>query len=109
MMRSDIRITLFLMCPTRMGYGTVYRRSHLLGILPQHARRMTSRAGLPFGLAFGEFGAGQIYVKSADVGVDLNDIAVTQQGDRPADCRLRPDMADAEATGGAGEPAIGDE
>src|SRR6195256_5998605 len=35
MIRSDIRITLFLMCPARMGYGAIHRRPNLLGIFPQ--------------------------------------------------------------------------
>jgi hypothetical protein len=34
MIRSDIRITLFLVRPTRMGYGAINRRPDLLGIFP---------------------------------------------------------------------------
>src|SRR5262249_51447486 len=39
----------------------------------------------------------------------MDDIAVLEQGDRATDRRLRTDMADAEAAGGAREAAIGDE
>ena len=35
MIRSDIRITLFLVRPARMGYGATHRRSNLLGVFPQ--------------------------------------------------------------------------
>src|SRR5262249_59595947 len=40
---------------------------------------------------------------------DLDDVAVAQEADRPADRRLRPDVADAEAAGRAGEAPVGDE
>src|ERR1700722_16201654 len=70
---------------------------------------MVSRARLPFGLAFGKLRVGQFYVKCPDVGVDLDQIAVPQQPDRPTRRRLRPDMADAEPAGSAGEPAVGNQ
>src|SRR4051812_3954307 len=76
MIRLDVRITLFLVCATRMGNCAIHRRPNLLGIFPQGTRCMISRAGLPFGLAFSQFGVGQFYVKSADVGVDLDDVTV---------------------------------
>src|SRR6202012_1048999 len=72
-------------------------------------RCMMGLSWLPFGLTFGEFGVGQLYVKCPDHGIDLDDIAVLQQTDGTADRCFRPDMADAEAAGGAGEPAVGDE
>src|SRR5882724_11585615 len=107
MIRLDVRITLFLVRTARMGYGPIHRRPNLLGIFPQRTRRMVSRSGPPFGFTFSEFGAGQLYVKSPDVGVNFDDVTILQQGDWPADRRFRPDMADAEPAGGAGEPAIG--
>src|ERR1700677_4612591 len=70
---------------------------------------MVSLARLPFGLTFGQLRVVQLYVKSPDLGVDFDDIAVAQQRDRATDRRLGPDMADAEATGGAGESAISDQ
>src|SRR6202795_533731 len=109
MIRLDVRITLFLVRTTWMGNRAIHRWPNLLGIFPQRTRRVVSRSGLPFGLTFGEFFVGQFYVKSPDIGVDLDDVAVLQQRDRPADRGFRPDMADAEAAGGAGEPAVGDE
>ena len=35
MIRSDVRIALFLVRAARMRYGTIHRRPHLLGIFPQ--------------------------------------------------------------------------
>ena len=99
MIRLDVRITLFLVRTTWMGYRAIHRWPNLLGILPQRTRRVVSRSGLPFGLTIGEFFVGQFYVKNSDVGVDLDDVTILQQCDRPADGRFRPDMADAEARG----------
>src|SRR2546430_1611559 len=109
MIRLDVRITLFLVRTARMGYGPIHRRPNLLGIFPQRTRRMVGLSGLPFGSPFSEFGVGQLYVKSSDIGVDLDDVTILQQGDRAADRRFRPDMADTEAAGGAREPAVGDQ
>src|SRR5205085_11528154 len=68
-----------------------------------------SRASAPFGLALGELLVAQFYVKYAGDRVDLDDIAVLKQPDRAAYGSFRADMADAEAAGGAGEAAVGDE
>ncbi len=76
MIRLDVRITLFLVRTTRMGYGTIHRRPNLLGIFPESTRCMIGRPGLPFGLAFSQLRVGQLYVKSPDIGVDFDDIAV---------------------------------
>src|SRR4051812_8272162 len=72
MNHPNIRITLFLARPTRMGNGTTHRGSDLLGIFPQHAGRMICLASPPFGFTLGEFGLGQFYVKGADLGVDFD-------------------------------------
>ena len=109
MVRLDIRIALFLVRTARMGHGPIHRRPNLLGIFPQRTRRMVGLSGLPFGSPFSELGVGQLYVKSSDIGVDLDDVTILQQGDRAADRRFRPDMADTEAAGGAREPAVGDQ
>src|ERR1700744_5116364 len=109
MIRLDVRITLFLVRTTWVGNRATNRGPNLLGVFPQHTRCMVGLAGLPFGLTFGELRVGQLYVKCADHGVDLDDVAVLQQADRAANGRFRPDVTDAEATGGAGEPAVGDE
>src|SRR5260370_19986338 len=70
---------------------------------------MLGLARLPFGFAFGQLRVGQLYVKCPGVSVDFDDIAVAQQRDRPADRCFGPDMADAEAAGGTGEPAVGNQ
>ena len=41
--------------------------------------------------------------------VDVDDVAVLKQGDRPADGGLGADMADRGTGGAAGEPAVGDQ
>src|ERR1700742_437663 len=87
--RSNVRITLFLVRATWMGDGAIHRRPDLLGILPQRTRCLISRARGPFGLAFGEFGVTQFYVKSPDHRVDLDDVTVLQQCDRSADGGFR--------------------
>src|SRR5205814_9978446 len=76
LIRSDLRITHLLLCPARMRYGTADRRPHLLGVLPQSARRMFSLMRLPFGSALREVRFGQFYVKNSGHCVDLNDVAV---------------------------------
>src|SRR4249919_1771519 len=58
MVRLDVRIALFLVCATRVGYRPIHRRPDLLGILPQRTRRVVSRARCPFGFAFSQFGVG---------------------------------------------------
>jgi hypothetical protein len=107
MARLDVRIALFLVRAARMGYCPTDRWSNLLSIFPKRTRRMVSRASAPFGLALGELLVAQIYVKSTGDGVDLDDVAILEQPDRAADGGFRPDMADAEATGGSGEAAVG--
>src|ERR1700710_2008344 len=104
-MNSDIRITLFLARPTWMGNSTIHRGSDLLGILPQRTGRMICLASPPFGFTLGELRVTQFYVKGADDRVDFDDVAVLQQRNGSADGGFRPDMADAEAAGGAGKPA----
>jgi hypothetical protein len=84
MIRLDVRITLFLVRPTRMGNSAIHRRPNLLGVFPQRSRCVVCLSGAPFGLTFGEFSVAQFYVKSPGNGVDLDDIAVLDQGDRPA-------------------------
>ena len=66
-------------------------------------------ARLPFGPALRQFLVGEFHVDGALDGVDRDDVAVLEQPDRAAHGRLRPDMADAEAAGRAGEAAVGDE
>src|SRR5437763_4060840 len=109
MVRLDIRIALFLVRAARVGHCPTDRWSNLLSIFPERARRVVSRASGPFGLALGKLLVAQFYVKGTGDRVDLDDIAVLEQPDRAADGGFRPDMADAEAAGGAGEATVGDE
>src|SRR6516164_8636823 len=109
MVRLDVRIALFLVRTTRMGYGPSHCRPNLLGILPKRARRMIRRARPPFGFTFRKLRVSQFYVKCAGDRVDLNDVAIPQEPDRPAHGRLRSDMADAETAGCPGKPAVGDQ
>src|SRR5579859_936702 len=63
MVRLDVRIALFLVRATRMGYGPSHRRPNLLGIFPERARRVIRLARAPFGSAFRKLFVGQFYVK----------------------------------------------
>src|ERR1700730_3156243 len=109
MVRSDVRITLSLVRTPRMGHSPSHRWPNLLGILPQRTRRMLCLARRPFVFTSRQLGGAQFYVKSSTDGVDFDDIPIPEQPDRPADGGFRPDMADAEAAGGTGKPAIGDQ
>src|SRR5262249_13589121 len=68
-----------------------------------------SRTRLPFGFTFRKFFIGQFYVKCSPDRVDLDDVAVLKQADRTADCRFRPDVADAKAARRPRKPAVSDE
>src|SRR3954453_2268260 len=109
MVRLDVRIALFLVRAARMGHCPTDRWSNLLSIFPERARRVVSRASAPFGLALGKLLVAQFYVKGPVDRVDLDDVAVLEQGDRAADSGFRADMADTEAAGGAGEATVRDE
>jgi hypothetical protein len=61
-----------------MGESTADCRSYLLGIFPERTGCMIGLARLPFGFAVSELRVGQLYVKSPDDRVDLNDIAVPE-------------------------------
>src|SRR3954453_2470786 len=106
--RSNVRIAVFLVRTTWVGYGPIHGRPNLLGILPQRTRRMIGLARSPLGSTFRELRFSQFYVKCAYDGIDLDDVAVLQQADWSAHGCFRAYMADAEAPGGAGEPAVGD-
>src|SRR5215469_10455758 len=80
-----------------------------LGIAPDRARLIFGLLGLPGLAAACELGGAQLDIERALGGVDLDDVAILQQADWPADRRLRTDMADAEAARAAGETAVGDQ
>src|SRR6266849_4548911 len=109
MIRSDVRIALLLVRTTRMGYGPSHCRPNLLGIFPEHPRRVIRLARRPHGFAFRKLHVGQFYVKCSNDSIDLDDVPVLQEPDGAAQGSLRADMADAEAAGRAGETTVGDE
>src|SRR3546814_5731885 len=92
-----------------MRDGAVLSGSHRLGVTPERSGLIVGLARLPMLAALGQFSLAQFHVERSRDGVDLDDIAIAQQGDRPAHRRLRTDMADAEAAGRAREAAVGDQ
>src|SRR5688572_2808830 len=92
-----------------LRYRALGGRADGLGVFPDRAGLVVVGAGLPGLAALLQLGLGQAHIERALVGVDVDDVAVLDQADRAADRRLRPDMADAEAAGTAGEPAVGDQ
>src|SRR5579862_5062238 len=92
-----------------MGDGSLARRPDLLSIFPDVSGGKSGRTRPPIGTAPVELGRVEPNLERTLVAVDRDDVAVAQMGDRTADRRLGPDMTDAQATGRAREPAIGDE
>src|SRR5664280_208558 len=106
---SAIRITRLLARPARMGDRAFDGRPYLLGVFPQITGAEFGLTRLPLALALGQLVGRQLDVQGAFLGIELDDVAVAQQRNRPAQCRFRSDMANAEAAGGAGEAAVGDQ
>src|SRR5438477_4207921 len=92
-----------------MDDGALFGVAHGLRVAPDGARGVLGRPRLPAPAPARQLGPAQLDLDGALDCVDLDLVAVAQQRDRPADRRLRADMADAEAASGAGEAAIGDE
>src|SRR6516162_3196892 len=67
---------------------------------------MVAAARLPRPPPLSQLSLAQTHVYRALLRVDRDYVAVADQTDRPADRRLRPDMADAEAMRGPREPAV---
>src|SRR5215470_8039421 len=106
---SDVRIApLFRRC-ARMGHGARPRRTHLLGVFPQATRAELAVAWLPLRLAPAQFLVGQANVQASSLSVDVDDVAVAQEPDWPADRRFRPDVADTEPARRAGKTSVGDQ
>src|SRR6185437_13690625 len=99
----DICVTVAFRRSPGMRQRPQVRRPDELGVFPDRTGIVIRLPWLPGRLPFGQFGRGQGHVDGALVGVDDDLVAVAQQADRSADCRLRPDMANAEATRGARE------
>src|SRR5690348_14970069 len=107
--RSDIGIDMGFRLAAWMGHSTVLGIAHGLGITPDRARLVIMLARLPGFAPRFHFLVADINADHAFFRVDGDHVAILDQTNGPADCRFRPDMADAEAAGGAGEAAIGDE
>src|SRR4051794_38963540 len=105
----NIRIGRLLGGAARMGDRAMQRVPHLLGVFPDVTGSNVALARLPGLAALRKLGFGNLHIQGAFDGVDLDDVAVANQRDRAADRGLRTDMADAEAPGRAGEPAVGDQ
>src|SRR5262245_29023539 len=103
---SYVRITRLLSSTARMRNGAIARRPHLLGVFPKVARAKSLLAGLPTLGPRIELGRRKRDVERSLVGIEGDHVAVAQERDRPANRSLRPDMADAETAGRAGEAAI---
>src|ERR1700749_4692281 len=105
MVRSNVRIALFLVRAARMGHGPFHRRPNLLGVFPESPRRVIRLARTPLGFTFRKLFFVQFSFKQPAAGSDPDHVPALEEADRAADGRFRPDMTDAEATGGAGKPA----
>src|SRR5947207_8424463 len=107
--RSNVRITRLLSSSARVSHRAIDGGPHLLGVFPDIAGAELALPRLPILPAVGELLCGELHIERACVGIDLDDVAVAQQGDRTPDGGFRADMADAEAPRGAGKTAVGDQ
>src|SRR5690606_20260647 len=105
----NVRITLLLALAPGIGQRAIACRSHELGILPDCARAELVPRRRPVSLPPRDLVIGHIDFDGPGNGVDSDDVTVTDVRDRAAHGRFRTDMADAEATGGAGKAAVGDQ
>src|SRR5690349_5088602 len=106
---SDVRIDMSFRLAARMGDGSLLGIAHGLGVAPDRARLIVMLARLPGLAPRYHFAFADRDADDALLGIDGDHVAILDQPDRAADGGFRPDMADAEAAGSAGETAIGDE
>src|SRR5665647_2058694 len=85
---SAIRITRLLARPARMGDRAFDGRPYLLGVFPQITGAEFGLTRLPLALALGQLVGRQLDVQGAFLGIELDDVAVAQQRNRPAQCRF---------------------
>src|SRR3989337_2302151 len=97
-----ISIARYFHACTGVGHGTGPRRPNLVRIFPQIPALERSRPRLPRLRTLFQLSLVKLDIERALLGVE-------HDRDGAADCRLRPDMADAKAARGAREAAIGDE
>src|SRR5262245_61296129 len=108
-MVSTVRIARFLGRTAGMGHGAVDGGTNLLCVLPQVTGSELALARLPLRLALGQLVRREPHVERALDRIDLDDVALADQPDWPANGCLRADMPDAEAARGTGEAAVGDQ
>src|SRR5215469_16946579 len=109
LMVLDVRIARRLGRSARMGQRAVTRRSDLLGVFPQITGSELASARLPFFRAPIKLRLAELDVERAALGIERDDVAVANERYRPADRRLRTDMADTETARRAGKAAVGDQ
>src|ERR1035437_10111942 len=75
--------------PAGMGDRAFDGRPYLLGVFPQITGAEFGLTPLPLALALGQFVGRKLDVQGAFLGIELDDVAVAQQRNRPAQCRER--------------------
>src|SRR4029450_9467341 len=106
---STVRIALFLGRTAGVRHCAVDGGTNLLRVFPQATGSVFALARLPLALALGQFVRGKLDVEGTFHRIDLDDVAVTNEPDRPPDRSLRTDVADAEPACCAGEASVGDQ
>src|SRR5579872_3229934 len=106
---SEIGVDMRLRFAPGMRHGTLLGVPHGLRIAPQGARLIIALPWCPALAALHKLGLLELERDGAGRRVERDDVAIAHQGDRAALGGFGSDMADAEATGGAREAAIGDE
>ena len=92
-----------------IGHGTETGGADLLGVFGEHPTGISGFVGFPFGETSGDVGGRDVEVEGALGGVDDNDIAIFDYGERATEGGFRGDVTDDEAVGAAAEASIGDE
>src|SRR5690625_2862354 len=94
---------------TGMGDRTLLGRSHRLLVTPERTGLEVVLAGLPLLAAGFQLLFRKLDIEHTLLCIDDDDVAVAQQSDGPADCRLGTYMPDTEAAGGTGKAPVGDQ
>src|SRR4051812_38535733 len=103
----DVGVDVPLDLASRVGDGPEIGRADALGELPQGPGRIAGLVRGPVAGAVLQFDRIDLQVDGPGAAVDGDDVAVLHQADRPALLCFRPDVADAQPAGGAGEAAVG--
>src|SRR5262245_55752048 len=106
---STVRIALFLGRAAGVRHCAVDGGTNLLRVLPQVTGSVFALARLPLPLALSQFIRGKLDVERALHRIDLDDVTVADEPDRPPARSLGADVADAEPPRCAGEATVGDQ